>query len=402
MSSFTVTGTTGNDTLSGTVVPLTGAVVDDSVDGKDGVDVFLLTGAIGSYSFGFDLTNGAITVSGPDGVDSLQGVELVQAIDGVSRPLIGLLDIAEPVFSGTPAGVTSGDDYLLGTDAAEYLGGGMGSDSIAAGGGNDWAFGGPGDDILLGQAGEDHLEGHAGNDALFGGAGNDALNGDLIGQTGNDYLSGGDGSDWVNAGNGADVLLGGTGNDWLFGEYGPDHLSGGAGDDFLIGDFFASRYFKPVVYPKDPPNGDVLLGGAGNDVLLGGMGTDVLEGDAGSDRFVFTDPSESSLTAPDIILDFGGAAVAAASAKGAASAGTVGGDRDMIDLSEIDAITGTTENDAFTFIGAAAFTASGQLRYSPVGAETYIEGNVGGTLAADFRISVKLANYTFTQADFVL
>ncbi|SMH41351.1 calcium-binding protein [Azospirillum agricola] len=398
----TVTGTTGNDTLAGTLDPLTGLAADDSVDGQDGIDVFVLTGAIGSYRFGFDPGSGMVTVTGPEGTDRLQGIELIQAADGVNRSLAALIELTEPVFTITPTATTIGNDHLLGTDVAEYLNAGFGDDSIAAGGGNDWVFGGPGNDIALGQAGDDHLEGYAGNDALFGGAGDDGINGDLIGQTGNDYLSGGGGNDWINAGNGADILVGGDGNDWLFGEYGPDLLSGGSGNDVLIGDFYASRYVKPVVYPKDPPNDDALSGGAGGDFLMGGMGADLLEGGSGRDWFVFTDPSESSLAAPDIILDFGGAAVAAASAKGNASFATPGSEYDAIDLSEIDAVSSTTENDAFTFIGTAAFTAAGQLRYASTGTETYIEGNVGGDLASDFRIVVKLANYSFSLPDFVL
>jgi Ca2+-binding RTX toxin-like protein len=398
----TVAGTTANDTLAGTIDPLTGLGADDSVDGKDGIDVYVLTGAIGSYRFGMDLGSGAVTVTGPDGTDRLQGIELVQAADGVSRPLAGLLDLDEPVFTATPTAMTTGNDYLLGTDAADYLNAGFGDDSIAGGGGNDWIFGGAGNDVALGQEGDDHLEGHAGNDALFGGAGNDGINGDLIGQTGNDYLSGGEGNDWINAGNGADILMGGGGNDWLFGEYGPDLLSGGSGNDVLVGDFFASRYLKPVVYPKEPPNDDALSGGAGNDFLMGGMGADLLEGGSGRDWFVFTDPSESGLTAPDVVLDFGGAAVAAASAKGAASFATPGNEYDVIDLSEIDAVSATAVNDGFTFIGTAAFTAAGQLRYASTGAETYIEGNVDGGLGSDFRIVVRLANYSFSLPDFVL
>lgn len=286
----TVTGTTGNDTLSG-------LATDDSVDGKGGIDVFILTGVIGAYGFGFDLTNGAVTVTGPDGADTLQGIEMVRAADGIDRPLVGLVDLADPVFTATvvPA-PTIGNDHLQGTDLAEYLGGGYGDDSIACGAGNDWAFGGPGDDIVLGQADDDHLEGHVGNDALFGGDGNDGINGDLIGQTGNDYLAGGSGNDWIAAGSGADILLGGADNDWLFGEYGPDQLNGGSGNDVLIGDFFASRYVKPVAYPKDPPNDDALVGGAGNDFLMGGLGADLLEG--GPDVIGSSSPTPATALRP--------------------------------------------------------------------------------------------------------
>ncbi|WP_298380520.1 calcium-binding protein [Azospirillum sp.] len=396
MSTTTVAGTIGNDTLSG-------LATDDRVDGKAGLDVFVLTGAIGSYGFGFDLTNGAVTVTGPDGTDTLQGIEMVRAADGIDRPLVGLIDLAEPIFTAAVvAAPTSGNDHLQGADLSEYFSGGYGNDSIAGGAGNDWAFGGPGNDIVLGQVGDDHLEGQDGNDALFGGDGNDGINGDLIGQTGNDYLSGGNGNDWINAGNGADILLGGADNDRLFGEYGPDQLNGGSGNDALFGDFLASRYFKPVTYPKDLPNDDVLVGGAGNDFLMGGLGADLLEGGTGRDWFVVTDPGDSTPTAPDIILDFGGAAVALASSKGSASFATLGNERDVIDLSEIDAIAATTENDAFTFIGTASFSDVGQLRYVSTGTETYIEGNVVASLAADFRITVRLANYAFSLPDFIL
>lgn len=399
----TVTGTTSNDTLTGTVDPLTGGPADDAVDGKAGIDTFVLAGAASSYSFGFDLTSGAVVVSGAEGSDTLAGVELLLGPDGTAVPVGALLRIAEPVFAGTPsAATTAGADYLLGTDLADYLNGGAGNDSIAGGGGNDWLFGGAGNDRILGQTGDDHLEGYDGNDVLFGGTGDDALNGDLIGQTGNDYLSGGEGNDWITGGNGADFLDGGAGRNFLLGQYGPDTLLGGSGEDLLYGDFQSSRYFQPVVNPKDPPNDDVLMGGAGNDYLLGGMGADVLMGGAGADRFVFTGSGESTPAAPDLILDFGGAAVARAAAAGGASSATIGNEYDVIDLTEIDAIAGTAWNDEFTFIDTAAFTAPGQLRYEQAGAMTYIEGNMDGNLAVDFRIAVKLPVYFFSPVDFML
>ncbi|MBV5335869.1 hypothetical protein JZU48_02375, partial [bacterium] len=67
----------------------------------------------------------------------------------------------------------------------------------------------------------------------------------------------------------------------------------------------------------------------------------------------------------------------------------------------IDAVAGGVDNQ-FVFIGAAAFTAAGQLRYESNGTTTAIEGNVDGVLSADFRIQVNIANYSFSVADFFL
>ena len=273
---------------------------------------------------------------------------------------------------------------------------------MTAGGGNDWFFGGPGDDMVLGQGDNDHLEGHAGNDALYGGEGHDALNGDLIGLLGNDLLSGGDGNDWMTAGNGNDFLDGGTGFDFLFGEYGGDTLRGGEGHDVLIGDFFANRYFQPVVYTNNPPNDDVLMGGPGNDYMMGGLGADVLQGGAGSDRFVVTHTDISARVRAKSSSQRGLTSTCGAYRR-ASSYATPTSDRDAIDLSEIDAVTATLANDAFTFIGTAAFSGAGQLRYQPAGGVTHIEGNIDAlSLAADFRITVQLANYSFTGFDFIL
>jgi hypothetical protein len=80
-------------------------------------------------------------------------------------------------------------------------------------------------------------------------------------------------------------------------------------------------------------------------------------------------------------------------------AGVAGGD--LIDVAGIDANTGTSGNQAFTFIGTSAFTAAGQLRYFDDGLNTFIEGNTNGALGAEFQIQVN-GLHTFIAADFVL
>ncbi|MGA1860469.1 calcium-binding protein [Azospirillum sp. 11R-A] len=401
----TVTGTTGNDTLSGSAAyDALGNPISDAVDGLAGIDSFVLTGALASYSLSFD-GSGTLQVSGPDGTDTLTSIELLQATDGV-YPLGSLVGFSQPSLSGltVSAAATTGNDYLVGGLQNDAIGGGAGNDTIAGLAGNDTLFGNAGNDVLLGGDGADQLEGGAGNDLMFGGAGDDLMRGDVIDVVGNDTLLGEDGNDWLDAGAGNDWLDGGAGNDTLYGGLGSDVLRGGSGDDVLFGDVYSDRSHEISVNPNDTVTGyeDVLLGGNGNDTLIGGYAADLLDGGAGADVFSIRNPNESTLAAPDVIVNFNGAVVAAEALKGLASYATAGAEGDRIDLSEIDAIAGTTANDAFTFIGTAGFSAAGQLRYQASGAVTLIEGDVNGDRTADFRIQVNIANYSFSAFDFVL
>jgi serralysin len=109
---------------------------------------------------------------------------------------------------------------------------------------------------------------------------------------------------------------------------------------------------------------NVLSGGAGNDVLMGRGGADRLIGGVGSDRFVFTALSDSTTAARDTITDFSALV-------------------DTLDFSMIDAITATAALDAFSFVGNAAFTAAGQIRFYREGTNTIVALNVNSDLAAD-------------------
>jgi Ca2+-binding RTX toxin-like protein len=144
---------------------------------------------------------------------------------------------------------------------------------------------------------------------------------------------------------GDDALRGGAGAQYIQGMAGDDTLQGGDGDD-------------------------TLSGGDGNDVLRGGLGNDVLSGGAGADRFVF---GNNALGFTDRILDFDRA------------------EGDRIVLRGIDADTSTTADDAFTFIGYAAFTGTaGELRAVSLGGGTVqrIEGDVDGDGIAELTIDV--------------
>ncbi len=79
---------------------------------------------------------------------------------------------------------------------------------------------------------------------------------------------------------------------------------------------------------------------------------------------------------------------------------------DKIDLAGIDATAGTTTNDAFGFIGTAAFSGvAGQLRYELFDAAdmsfTLVQGDVNGDGIADFEVQIN-GLVPLTTADFVL
>jgi Ca2+-binding RTX toxin-like protein len=160
---------------------------------------------------------------------------------------------------------------------------------------------------------------------------------------------------------GAFRIQGGAGN---------DSIAGGAKGDFLTGNAGA----------------DMLFGLGGNDTLVGGAGADQLRGGAGNDTFLFRSTAESNAVGGiDKILDFQGI--------------------DQIDLSGIDANAGTEGNEAFTFIGEAAFSGAGQLRatFDSAGGFWLVEGDTNGDNVADFQLQVvTTGNAPIIAADFLL
>jgi Ca2+-binding RTX toxin-like protein len=144
---------------------------------------------------------------------------------------------------------------------------------------------------------------------------------------------------------------------------GSDTLSGGNGDDVLLG-----------LAGNDTLNGkgggDALYGGSGNDKITGGLGADSLFGEAGKDTFIYASVADSRAgSGIDTIYDFSGK----------------GGDR--IDLSSIDAISRTSKNNAFTFVGTKDFSGkAGELRFEKLASDTYVYGDTNGDKIADITI----------------
>ena len=111
---------------------------------------------------------------------------------------------------------------------------------------------------------------------------------------------------------------------------------------------------------------DTFDGGSGNDSLIGGTGSDSLVGGLGNDVFDFNALSELGLGATrDVISGW--------------NAG------DQIDLTTIDWNTTLAGDQAFTFIGSAAFTATaGQVRYNA----GMLQFNTDTDVAAEYEIVI--------------
>jgi len=129
---------------------------------------------------------------------------------------------------------------------------------------------------------------------------------------------------------------------------------------------------------------DTLVGGANNDQFYGRLGQDVMTGGGGNDTFYFRAVGESTAAAMDHVTDF--------------NAG------DHLDLSSIDASTTHSGNDAFAFIGEAAFSnVAGELRVVGSGSDWVIQGDVDGDGIADISIAVTtIGGYNFAANDFIL
>ena len=129
---------------------------------------------------------------------------------------------------------------------------------------------------------------------------------------------------------------------------------------------------------------DILIGGSGADIFYGGKGADTFTGGGGGDIYRYVAATDSTAAAQDRILDF---------AQG-----------DRIALSEIDANAHSAGRDAFTFIGADAFTGrAGELRIVGAGSQWTVEADVNGDGAADFVLGVHtLANHVLAVTDLII
>jgi Ca2+-binding RTX toxin-like protein len=421
----TLLGGTGDDFLQGDA----GA---DHLDGGAGIDTIDYNGDAGVT---VDLSTGLGSGGEAQG-DVISGVENIQGTG-----------IYDDILTGSSVANTlngfGGNDVLSGLGGADTLIGGNDDDTLRGGDGDDLLHVGPGMDVMDGGAGRDTIvfdhamvadwqagvldadistdtwqnweviQGSSGDDRirtnswgyaveLRGGAGNDVLATGIDGVVG-DTLSGEDGNDQLNGGAGDDVLRGGAGADVLDGSAGLDTASyyngatgvlvslvsgtgsGGEaqGDTLTSIENLSGSQGSDSLYGNAGAN--VLQGWNGNDTLVGRAGKDTLTGGAGADRFTFTALADSVVGAnADRITDF-------SHAQG-----------DRIDLAGIDAKFTVAGDQAFSFIGSAAFTGvAGQLHYWHDSGQTIVSGDVNGNGTADFNI-VLTGTISLVAGDFVL
>lgn len=317
-----------------------------------------------------------------------------------------------------------GNDVLTG-GLGDYLHGGNGSDQLVLDAGMS-AVGvsldfntliATGSDTLLGTA----MYGFEDVAGVYGSAYNDVINVGsenygtyLLGREGDDTLTGGTGANTLNGGTGADTMSGGQGNDTYYVDNAGDVTTEAAasGTDTVnssISTTLQANIETLILTGSSAINGtgnadantilgnsgvnaldgaggaDTLQGNDGNDTLTGGAGQDVLQGGSGADQFVFATGhiSGSTQASADRISDFSHAAA------------------DIIHLAGLDAIAGGAD-DAFTFIGTAAFTGvAGQLRYAIAGGFTTIYGDTNGDGLADLAVTLN-GSIALVAADFVL
>jgi Ca2+-binding RTX toxin-like protein len=344
------------------VQPGTGGIVGNT-------DSLLVTRNLAS-----SLDLAVLTGNDTGGVGALTVTGITNVTGGTASIVGGRLAVSATAGSG-------GFDYTL-TDANNHVQTGHANfSSVVTDGTNNTVLSGAvtGAD-LQGQDGNDALTGSSGMDRLVGGNGNDVLNGGagadlMLGGVGDDIytvdnvndvvteLSGEGTADQVNStvsftlgANVEKLVLGGSGDingtgngldNYILGNGGPNTLIGGAGKD-------------------------VISGGAGNDFITGGLDGDQLTGGLGADTFVYTTLGDfGSGGTNDRISDFNRA------------------DGDKLDLTGVDANSNLANDQAFTFLGAGAFThLAGELRATATASGNIVQGDVNGDGVADFTFVV--------------
>jgi Ca2+-binding RTX toxin-like protein len=373
-------GGDGDDLLSGGggVDSLHDGTGRDTLQGGTGADRFVLSadGAADRISdFG---TGDRLDLTAWTGLTALS--QLAQtAIAGGLRLSFGS-EVLEVLGQGVGIGtLTSANVALttapaLRTPVAGDVLGGDGADALQGDGRAQGLFGGRGNDQLDGGGGEDTLDGGLGNDTYVVDSAGDVIQGEVS------FAAGG-GIDTVitsvsfTAPANIEVIraTAGAGNLTLIGNDAPGTVIGDDGADRLEG----------------RGGNDQINGNAGNDTLVGGEGADTLVGGTGADTFVFLAVSNSRAgsASRDVINGFDRGAV-----------------QDRIDLSAIDANMRTSGvNDAFSFIGSAAFSAAGQVRLVSLGGAPgiIVAADVNGDGVADLQIFIN-QQPTLTAGDFIL
>jgi Ca2+-binding RTX toxin-like protein len=282
----------------------------------------------------YNLEAAAYTLTGTSGNDTLYGIVAGKGGTGVDTIYGG--DGNDTIKGYGPNETDNNANTLYGEGGNDDIDGGNAVDTIYGGDGNDVISGNGGNDLLDDGAGNDLVNGGTGNDTYYYTSGNDVYNetsgtesivldasytqaGTLYFRIGNDmqiyfdpantitisgfYNSNDKKIETLDFATGTDTNLttvsvinqGTSGNDTLGGTSGDDTIYGFGGNDTLNG--------------SSGSNGnDKLYGGAGNDTLRGGAGNDYLDGGAGDDDLRGHGDNDvyAYVSGADTVLDSGG------------------------------------------------------------------------------------------------
>ncbi len=338
-----VDGGSGNDTI-------TGSAGMDVLYGNTGTDVINASGGNDTIRFGTSTTD---TIDGGTGSNTL-----VAAANKASVLWTNVSNVQE-VSAATFTGVK-----ILGSAAADVL-----DFSTTTLTDITLIDGGAGNDTITGSAGNDVIYGNAGTDVISTGAGNDTIR---FGASTLDTIDGGTGSNTLEAAaNNASIRWSGVSNVKAISgaAFTGVAVVGSTGADTLD---MSAVSLSNIARIDGGTGNDTITGSVGADTITGGAGRDLLSGGNGADHFVFGKTSDSTVGLnADHVLDF--------------TSGT-----DILDFSAIDASTLTAGDQAFGFIGNAAFGhVAGELR-TQTGADgvLHLLGDTNGDGVADMDVQM--------------
>jgi Ca2+-binding RTX toxin-like protein len=341
----------------------------------------------------------ASVLDGGPGADTMEGRaggdiyyvdnagDLVIEVDGGGNDEVRIRNLPSYALTDYVERLTNTTNFMFtgfGNSLNNEINGGTTTDCLHGGAGHDTLNGGDGDDELYGDAEHDILNGGAGSDTMFGGDGNDTYYVEYEGDNVTELP--GQGTDTVYT-TFASYMLSADVENLIFNGIGEPELNfiGSNVGNILHGlgndDILDALGGVDELYGEG--GDDVLNGGAGDDLLIGGSGADVLTGGANGDLFRFSDGDSGTGAAADTITDYVNWI-------------------DKIDLRGVDANNGVVGDQAFSFIGTAAFSATvGELRYAFDGTDTWLQGDTTGDGISDFEI-VFTGSLTLFATDFYL
>jgi Ca2+-binding RTX toxin-like protein len=382
----TISALAGNDTIY-----FGGALTAaDNVTGGPDIDTLVLQG---DYSGGLVLD---ASVTGIERISMLAGTNTAFGDPGTNLYDYDLTIDDANFAAGIQARINgaallAGEDFTFDgsaeTDAKFVIYGGRGTDDLTGGNGNDIFFFADGGRFAAG----DVVDGGGGYDGLFL-RGNYSIDFTQAGFAG--ALTGLENLTVSGASDERYARGGGTEFDYSI-TWDGDLLAGGA--TMTINGSTLKSEESLAFNGSDESDGNFrLFGGAGNDVLTGGAGTDLifgglrgdtLTGGSGNDIFRYDSVGDSNSTERDGIQDFNSG--------------------DLIDLSRIDANDLVDGNQAFNFIGNAAFSSTAsELRFENIslgGPIWLIQGDTDGNGVSDFELVLVISPADpITATDFIV